>query len=233
MKNTIKKIAVLVFIMYVRNVHALDLEITEKETETFIKLEYNRAFYNYIEAEAIGGIELNNLFTFRGGISLGRTDYDYDINTFINTGLSPFVKFPPLNFSLSYIYNGLPEYEAHTHSIMPLVSLITKRAGASFGGIFRFTSFFGGPAIFEALFSFYAYFNFITTDILTVGVGAGNYDDFHAKNLGAYSFSINAAIHQSENWSFISGIELMQSGGDGFTTTFYGIVCRMGVKFLW
>jgi hypothetical protein len=175
---------------------------------------------------------VNNRYTLKGGISSGITAFYHDINTFISAGYSPFLKLP-LNFSVAYIYNGLPEYRAHAHSIIPVISFNAKRAGISIGSNFRHTFFFQEPAIFESILSFYGYFNFINTGKLSIGAGAGNFSDFHAKNMGAYSLNLYAAIHPDNGWIIINEVELMQSGGDGLAAVFYGFACRTGVKFSW
>lgn len=232
MKNAAGKLFLFILFICAWNVYALDINITGKEAEGFLRGEYNRAFSQYGEISAIGAIELNDIYKVRGGLLFGITALDTDINTFINVGCSPFVKIP-LIFSLSYIYNGLPKYDAHTHSIFPIVSYNAKRAGVSLGPNFRFSSFSGEPAIFEALLSFYVYFNFINNDTLNIGASWGNFNDFHARNIGAYSLNFYATALLSANWSIISEIELKQSGGDGLTTAFYGISCRAGVKYTW
>jgi len=232
MKNTVKTVLLLLCSVCWRNAYSLDIHITGKEAETALMWEYNRAFYQYGEISAIGAVELNNRYKVRGGLSFGISAFDSDINTFINAECSPFLKLP-LSFSLFYIYNGLPEYEAHTHSIMPVVSFNAKRAGISIGPNFRLSSFFGGPAIFESILSFYIYLNFINNDTLNIGAAWGNFNDFHAKNIGAYSLTFYALIRLRANWSIVSRIELMQSGGDGLTSAFYGISCRAGVKYTW
>jgi len=222
----------LIFFICSWNVSSHDINVTEKKIEAYLRGEYNRTYCQYGEISSVGAIELDNRYTLRGGISSGMTAFYKDINTFINTGYSPFLKLP-LNFSVSYIYNGLPEFKAHTHSIMPVVSYNARRAGVSIGSNFRLTSFFGESAIFESILSFYCHFNFINNNALNIGVGCGNFDDFHAKNMGAYSLNLYAAIRPNSCWSIINEIELMQSGGDGLATTFYGFACRAGVKYTW
>jgi len=228
----VKIIFLFMFFICSRNVYSFDINISGKEIEASLRGEYNRTFYRHGEISAIGAVELNNRYKVRGGLSFGISSFDYDINSFINAGCSPFLKLP-LNFSVSYIYNGLPEYEAHTHSIMPIVSFNAKRAGISIGPNFRLSSFFGEPAIFESILSFYVYFNFINNNTLHVGTAWRNYNDFHAKNISAYWLNFYALIRLYANWSIISQIDLMQSGGDGLSSTFYGISCCAGVKYSW
>jgi hypothetical protein len=222
-----------IFLFSIQSVYGID--ITEKEVEAYLTGEYSRGFIYNGNISAAGGIELNNILKFRGGFSIGKNSGITDLDTFISVRYSPFsgLYLLPLNFSLSYIYNGLPEYKANTNSILPFISYNTPRAGISIGSNLRFTSFFGETAQFESILSFRAYFNFINDEMLRVGITAGNFNEFYAKNMGAYSLSLNAVIRLNDNWSIINEFEVMQSGGDGFTTTFYGFGWHGGARYTW
>jgi len=220
----------LVLLFCVQFVYGADLN--GKEIEARLTGEYNRSFNYIVSMSVIGGFELNNMFKFRGGVSAGKTADSADINAFLNGRYYPFAKIP-FSFSLAYIYNGLPEYESHAHSVFPFISYNTKRAGISIGPNFRFSSFFGETAQFESIISSCVYINFINNDAFRVGVSVGNFNEFYAKNMGAYSLSVNAIIRLDYNWYLLNEFELMQSGGDGFTTNFYGFCWRGGARFAW
>jgi len=208
------------------------IDLTGKEIEAYLTGEYNRSINYNVSLSAIGGIELNGVCKIRSGVSIGKNADSADINAFAGGRYSPFSKLP-LSFSLLYIYNGLPDYESHTHSILPFISYNTRRAGISIGPNFRFTSFFGETAQFEPILSSSVYFNFINNDVLRIRLSAGNFSEFYAKNMGAYSLSVNAVIRLDENWFILNEFELLQSGGDGFTSAFYGFCWRGGAKFKW
>jgi hypothetical protein len=232
-----KKIYILflpfIFLFFAQTVSGI--EISEKEVEAYLSGEYNRGFIYNGNISAAGGIEFNNILKFRGGFSIGKSSDSMDLDAFFGIRYSPFsnLYLSPLNFSLAYIYNGLPEYEASTNTILPFISYSAKRAGVSIGLNFRFTSFFGEVAQYESILSYRAYFNFINDETLRVGISAGNFNEFYAKNMGAYSLSLNAVIRINDNWSIINEFELMQSGGDGFSTTFYGFGWRGGARYTW
>ena len=220
------------FFLCLQNIHAFDIDITGKEAGVYFKGEYNRSFYWYGDISIIGAVELNNKFTFKGGFLYGKTNYDTDIKAFTGARFDPWAD-KPLNLSLSYIYNGLPEYEVHSHTILPVISYNAKWAGIGVGTSFRFTSFFGEPAVFESLLSFSGYVNFINNEKLRLGISCANFSDFHAGNMGSYSLGLNSVIHINRKWSVINDFELMQSGSTGLSATFYGISWRGGMKFTW
>ena len=220
----------LLFLICTPNTHSL--EISGIEAQAFYRGEYTRGNDFLNELSAIGTLGLGEILTFKGGFAVGRTIVDTEISTLLSTIYTPFSAIP-LGFSVSYIYNGLPEYEAHAHSIVPLVSFNGRIAGVSLGVNFRFTEFFGDTAQIESFLTFYGYANFVNTEVLTIGVGAGNFRDFQSKNLGAFSLDFNASIKIFDNWTLMNQVEWMQSGADGLTTTLYGIAFRTGVKYSW
>jgi hypothetical protein len=219
-----------ILILCVNTVYSIDL--TEKEIEARLILEYNRGFEYNTGMSAAGGIELNKILKFRNGISFKKSEGLSDLSIFLSGKYSPFSKLP-VSFSLLYIYNNLYEYETSIHSIFPFISFNAKRAGISIGLNSRFTSFFEEPPQFESILSSCVYFNFINKETLRIGVSLGNFDEFYARNISAYSLSINAVIRINNNWSIINEFELMQSGGDGLLSTFYGFGWRGGARFSW
>jgi hypothetical protein len=230
MKTLTKFLILPLFLICIQNVNSID--ITGKEVQAYYRGEYTRGNHFLNEISAIGLIELQDVLAFKCGFAIGRSIIDTEINTLINAAYTPFSSIP-LVFSVSYIYNGLPEYETHTNSIIPLISFNGKRAGISIGTNFRFTRFFSESTQFEPILSFYGYVNFINNDLLKIGIGAGNITDFQARNMGAFSFNLNAAIQLNDNWLLYNEIELKQSGVDGMATNLYGMAFRTGVKFSW
>jgi len=218
-------------VLFLQNTHALDIEITEKDVETFVSGEFNRSFMNW-DLSAVGNVELNNLVLVRAGFSVGIATGHTDIRLFTGARVSPFTKIP-LSFALSYLYNGLPQYKAHSHTLMPIIAFDAARGGGSIGPSLRFTTFYGDPAVFESIMCFSGYFNIINNGNMRFAISVGNYGDFRVKNVGAYSLGLNSAIRINEQWHILNDFDLMQSGGDGLTTTFYGFVWRTGMRFSW
>lgn len=214
---------------------ALPPGITAIEVQAFLGTEYNRSNYNNGKISLIAGIEFIDLIALHGGFLYGQSAAGTDLNSFLRTRCSPFsAKYlSPLSFGVSYIYNGIPEYEVKMHSILPFVSYAAERAGISFGCSLRFTSFFEEKAQFESVLSFYGYVNFVMTETFVLGIGGGTFDDFNARNMAAIWFNLNANINLNKSFSIYNEIGLMQSGMDGLTATFYGFAWRGGVKYVW
>ena len=228
----VRKIIMLVFLISIQEIHALDVEITGKEVEAHLKGEYNRNYYFYGDISAIGAVEMNNRLAVKSGFSIGWAEGITDIKAFSGARFGLLEK-QPLGLGFLWIYNGLPEYEAHSHTLLPVISWNAKYWGITIGPGFRFTSFFNEAAIFEPTLSISVYANFINNEKLRIGVSLANFNDFQAHNFGFYSLCFNSAVRINRAWSILNELELKQSGGDGLTTTFYGIALRGGAKFTW
>jgi hypothetical protein len=215
-----------------QNVYALDISITEKELGFGFRVEYDRAFLSLWGLSAMGAIELNGNFSFSGGILFGKTEAYTGIKTFAGVRHNPWENMP-LDFSFVYVFNGLPEYEAHSHTILPLVSLNGRWAGIAIGPGLRFSSFFGEPALFESSLSFSGYVNLINNQMLQAGISCGNFDDFYVGNTGAYWLAFYGLLSLKKHWYISNELALHQSGSTGLSTAFYGIAFRGGVRYKW
>jgi len=222
----------LVFFICVQEIHALDIEITGKEFETRLGGEYSRAYYFYGDISAIGALELNSRLAIKTGVSAGRAQDSTDIRTFASARFALLTEWP-LGLNFAWMYNGLPEYKAHSHTLLPFLSWNARYGGVAVGPSFRFTSFFNEPAIFEPTLTASIYVNFINDDILRIGAVLANFNDFQARAFGFYSLCVYTAVRINDNWSVLGELELKQSGGDGLTTAFYGVALRGGARFAW
>jgi hypothetical protein len=233
-------VSALIFTMLIQNLYSFDminaLNITGKEAGAYIGQEYNRSFGHCWDMSAMGVWELHVVYTVRGGLSLGELSGDVtDVKAFTGVRAALFKDkwFAPIQFSLLYIYNGLLDYEAHAHTILPVISYNTKLIGISYGTNFRFTSFFGEAAEFELINSFSAFVNIINNKKWRLGIIVGNFGDFYAKNAGAYSLKSDCEIFITDNWAIINEIEFLQSGSDGLSANFYGLAWQGGAKYSW
>jgi hypothetical protein len=188
----------------------------------------------------IYSMELNNRFTASGGIALGVPGKSIEAKTLVCASFRPFAgmqaEIPaevPLEISLAYVYNGLPAYQSHAHTILPLVSYNGERAGIAVGPGLRFTSFFGEPALFESILSFRAYACFLKKENFLLGIRIANFSDFYVGNMGSYSLCLYSAIRFNEQWSLTNELELVQSGSVALSANFYGIALRGGMRFTW
>jgi len=232
--NRMKKniVALILFFLCLRGVHALDLEITDKELGADLKMEYNNSFIFCGDFLTFGHIELNKRYAASGGLALGWLADDFEIAAFGSVRARPLINIP-LDITLSYNYNGMPGFDIHEHSLLPYISFNGRWGGVAAGINLRFTNFFGEKPVFESMLSFSAHVNFINTEKLRIGIRCANFDDFFIKSLGAYSLSVDSVIHINGQWSIVNNIELMQTGGTGMSTVFYGIAYRGGVRYTW
>jgi len=227
-----RKILLLILLAVFQKLFGMDIQITSKNSGFYFTPEYNRAFNFCWDISAVGSIELNNRYIIKSGFAMGTTGrvFDMDFFTggemFFNAGI-------PIYVSLAYNYNGIPEYENHTHSIPLLVSLKGQWAGISIGPNFRFTSFFGEPPIFEPILSISIYIVLIDSDFLRLGLKAANFDNFTFGNFGAYFFNLNSVVRLNKRLSIVNEIEILQSGSVTLASNFYGFVYRGGVEFSW
>ena len=222
----------MVFAAAVPGLHALDMQPTGEELGVFFTPEYNRALNFCWALATTGSVTFAEMYTVRGGLSLGGTGKAFDMKVFAGGS----VAFPipvPLSVRLAYNYNGMPKYEAHTHSLLPLVSLCFPRLGIELGPNLRFTRFFGEQPVFESMFSARFYINFFYRDALKIGMEFTNFDDFTYGNFGSYYLKFYSVIPLRERLSLINDIEVHQGGSVALTSNFYGIVYRGGVVFSW
>ena len=222
----------LVIFVCVHEIHALDIEVTGKQAEAHIRGEYNRNYNFSGDISALGAVELNNRLAVNTGFSIGWAEGITDIKAFSGARLGFLTKWP-LGVGFSWIYNGLPEYETHSHTLLPVFYYNAKYGGITIGPGFRFTSFFKEPSIFETTLSISVYANFVNNEKLRVGVSIANFNDFQANNFALYSLCFNSAVRINRRWSLLNELELKQSGGDGLTAAFYGIAARGGARFTW
>jgi len=237
-KTIVWKPILLVFLISIQNIHALDIVITEKEAAAWLTGEYNRAYYLYGDISAIGAVELNNRLALKSGLSVGIAQDITDIKAFSGARFGLFGKWHngllnPLGLGFSWIYNGLPQYSAHSHTLLPALSWNAKYWGITIGPSFRLTSFFNDPAIVEPTLSISIYGNFINSEKLKIGAVLANFSDFQTHNFGHYLLCVKSALRINSSWSVLNEVEAKQSGGDGLTAAFYGITLRGGARFTW
>jgi len=227
------KLFISLFLLF--SLQGLFAQEISKEAEIYIRGEYNRGNYNNGEVQMLGNFGINDLLNFRTGFSYLQNTASPELNFLFKAGVSPFKNeyAAPLSFSVSYILNTIIEYDITTHSVFPSISYKTERFGAEAGMSLRFTSFFGEDPQFESIISFYAYWNFIKTEALLIGLGCGTFDDFNARNMGAIWLDLNVDIRINDMFTIVNELVWLQSGLDGFTATFYGISYKGGVKISW
>jgi len=218
--------------------NTLGIEITNMEAEYFMNADFNRTFSFIGGISAAGKIEFNNRLTIKEGVYLGWTQDIKSIKLFSNAAYRILADLPltadwPLEFKFAWVYNGLPEYETHSHAIAPIISWNGKYFGLSVGYGARFTSFFGEGSLIEQMLPMGIYVNFINNEKLCVGMSLANYTDFQIDSFIAFALAAKASVSINKHLSIINELEFRQSGADGLTNAFHGVVWKEGVKLTW
>jgi len=226
------KIIIFVFFMITQVLFSMDLQITGKEAGVFYSPEYNRTFNFCQNLSTTGIVKLNKRYAVKAGLAVGYARTIFEIKGFLG-GEAALPVNVPLYIGFAYNYNGLPEYENHTHSIPLLFSYKGKRAGAVLGFNSRFSYFLSKSPVFEPVFCVSVYGIIIKTDILQFKIEAANFNDFTYGNLGAHFLKLNSNLNLNKRFSLINEIELCQSGGAALASNFYGAAYRGGVVFSW
>lgn len=227
-----RRFLLLLFLAVLHNLHGADGSKNTTELHIHFSPEFNRAFIFCWDITASGALITHNKHSIKGGIALGGVGREFDVKAFTGAEAAVF-KRVPFFVSLAYIYNGLPEYETHSHTALPLLSLKWRRAGLSLGPTLRFTTFFGETPLFEPILSFSGYINIIETNSLRLEFRAANFNDFSSDNLGAYYIAVNSRTRLNRSISLINDIEAHQSGSIALAANVYRIVYRGGVVFSW
>lgn len=220
------------FLAVMSNLYAADNGKNITELQYCVTTEHDRAFNFCWDIAVSGAIKTPDRHSVKGGVTVGSTGSEFDVKAFAAAEASVF-SYVPFFVSLAYLYNGLPEYENHNHTALPLLSFKWQRAGFSLGTSLRFTSFFGEPPLFESILAFSVYINIIDTNFLHLEFKAANFNDFSSGNLGAYYLALNSRMRLNRIITLINDFEVHQSGSIALAANVYRIVYRGGVVFSW
>jgi hypothetical protein len=215
--------------------YGLDLELTRTEFGLGFQSEYNRSFHYSWDGSAFGLLEVNEALTVTGGISAGQIWDTPEINAYASAEfIFPFFRrYVPLGIKAGYIYNGLPGYETHSHTLLPLLLLHWKWFGFSAGMALRFTSFAGESALFEYVPAYSVDVNFFNMENAAAGIGVANFNTFEVRNLGSYVFRLYNRFRIGPHISVTGELEVVISGNVARLTSVYGIAYRKGLVFTW
>jgi hypothetical protein len=225
----------IIFCLLILPVPAFALELSGVELGLTVHPEYNRSMYFSWDAGVFGLLELNRSFVFEGGLALGQIWDIMDIDAHVSGEFAfPFLRdYVPMNVKLAYIYNGMPDYETHIHTLLPLFSINWRWLGGSLGQTLRFTRFAGNPALFEPILAYRVYVNFYHTEESEVGISLANFDDYAANNLGAYFYVFYNRVRLNPLVSLSNELRIDISGTSAYPTSIYGMSYRGGVIFTW
>jgi len=210
-----------------------EIKITNMEVEYFIVSDFNRT-YNFIGGiSAAGKIEFNNRVTVKEGIYLNYWPEDVNMIKIFTNATYRILADWPLDVKLAWAYNGLPDYDTHSHAIVPIISWNEKYYGISVGYGFRFTSFFNERPIAEHMLPIGLYVNFINNKQLCVGMSLANYTDFQIDSFIEFALAAKVSLKINNNLTLINELEFRESGADGLTNIVHGVVWKGGVKLSW
>jgi hypothetical protein len=232
---------VLPFLFFSVYVGALDFR--EIHAGFTIKPEYHRSFGFCQEFAAAGESLIGDSCGVQGGIALGKTGKEFDIDLFFGGSY-----LLPLPFTLKarflYIYNTIPAYTYQTNTLFPSLSYRGKWGGAELGAAFRFIVFASEfPTIFEPVLGGRFFLNFPFFKKVKLAAGFGNLSAFNVGNLGAYFLFVESRININEVRprenlrvplvSLISNLEIYQTGSTALAAVFQGIAWQGGLRFSW
>jgi len=246
----------LIFLICMQSIHAQDIEIsntqnikiadiqdtetsevqgikiTNLEAELFLNGDFNRTSIFVGSISAAGKIEFNDRLAIKEGVSLGMTQYINNIKSFTNVTYRILADWP-LDFKAAWVYNGFPEYETHSHAIVPIIAWNGKYFGISVGYGARFTSFFGEIPLIEHMLPMGIFVNFLNNEKICVGMSLANYTDFQIDSFIAFALAAKVSVKVNEHFTIINELELRQSGADGLTNIVHGVVWKGGAKLSW
>ncbi|MDR3115996.1 MAG: hypothetical protein LBU25_10820 [Treponema sp.] len=215
------------------NLYGFDLRITEAELGLAYRPEYTRVFTYSWDISCFGSLELNERLTVKSGLALGQVGSVFGIHTFANAAFALPVPVVPLSVKAAYIYNGIPDYTTHIHSILPALEVKGKWAGIAVGPSLRFTLFDQDPPIFEPIIAISGFVHVFYTEQLRIGITSGNYRDFVSGNMGSYSIGLTSQGNITKRISLINELEILQTGSVGLVANIYGAAYRGGVLLHW
>jgi hypothetical protein len=212
----------------------LEIALTGAEFAAGLKPEYTASLYYCFSGELSGTFEFNHRLTVAGGVSLGQAGGILEAAARAGAEYAlPLPGFLPLYLNAAYVFQGLPDYNINTHTVLTLLSLRYKWAGFYAGPAFRFSRFFGTESLYERVPSFLVYINFFNTENLRIGIGAGTLSAFEANNLGSYSVHVYNRIRITSSLSLANDLELPVSGSIARIISVYGAAFKTGVVYKW
>ena|GEM_PF-1131023 len=211
------------------------LEITNAEVGIFFRPEFNLNLYYSWDIAVIGMLELNDRLVLRSGIALGQSWANAIVSAHASAKYRlPFFDHFPLSLKTAYIYNGLPAYKTHVHTIIPLAVFTWRHFEASLGCRFRFLYFAGNHALSEHIFAGKVTVNIYKTDDVLIGIRAANFDDFAASNIDFAAVTLFNRFRISDFVSISNEMKLELTGYIfDFSFMVYGLSYRAGVIFKW
>jgi hypothetical protein len=203
-------------------------KITKSEVEVFISSEVNKSMPFLWNVHALGSIEIQHMFTVRGGASFGKDDV-FITGAFTRIGYQlPFGI--PLSLNASYILNAYPSYKTTMHSVIPFLTSNLGRFELTLGYCFRFLQYAEDNLIKERMFAYRLLFHAVNSSQGNLSFYAGNFSDFVCENNASYQLGFMFDITMLSHISFTGGLKILQTGSAGLSSVFYGMVMNGGIR---
>jgi hypothetical protein len=214
-----------------------EIKVTEHEMTFDLVNNYDRVFRYSTLVSSDAMLVFNDVVNVKAGASYGGNRLYDKFNVSAETGLSlKFLKkifLRNLCFDLFYTMESYPKFYTVSNSVITAIGLKAKFAGISLGWHGIWTSFYEESAIYEAGISFKIYIKLLQAKKLTMDIIFSNFDFYSHGGYGNYYLGINTVNKINGNFSVYGDLSIYQSGSVGFSSTFYGLSLRSGIKISW
>jgi hypothetical protein len=217
---------ILLIISGASSLHAAT-NITKSELDVYLGSEMNKNLPFSWNINLRGTVEFQNMLTIRGGTSVGM-EGSFNVDAFTHIGFQLPLAFP-ISLNTSYIFNAYPDYKTSMHSIIPYIITDLWRFELTLGYGFRFLQF-DQSSIHEQSFAYRVCFNMIDVPKGSLSLYLGNFSDFMSGNTLFYHFGLMGDVHIDSRMSLFGSLELMQTGIDGLSSSFYGAALNGGLR---
>ncbi|MDR1908739.1 MAG: hypothetical protein LBQ35_02365 [Spirochaetaceae bacterium] len=217
------------------NLQGFALSPVELEFGAGTAQNHNRGFYYFWSVNSFFSAEFDESLMLYCAATLGQRAGIFDLGSTLSVeyGL-PFLRpYVPLFLKSAYLYQGLPAWETHIHTLISTAALKWKRAGFSLGYTLRWTNFTTGPVLFEPVIAYMAYLTFFKAGDTVIGARISNFGDSYADNLASFHVALDNEFELGKRIRITCGFEVLLSGNVGHIVSVYGVSFREGIIFKW
>jgi hypothetical protein len=179
-----------------------------------------------------------NVCNAGAGLLLSQNEFYTEQTLFASLGASlSVIPWRPMRYFSAdalYIYDTISDYETSSHSLVPLVAFTSTYFDAALGYSWLWTRFFDTDTILETKCALSLTARTLVLNKLSAGISIANFDEYYnPPNFWAMRLKFFADYRFNTHTTLNTGITLLQTGLDGFTTRFYGIQIRSALTLSW